>query len=273
MTWTTPCPTRIAEALGGLPVHHPGIVLEGGSIDVNGAGTLLTTESCLLNPNRNPSLKKSQIEAIIKDYLCVRNVLWLGDGIEGDDTDGHVDDLTRFVDRTTVVTVVEEDEHDPNYEPLQTNLYRLREMSVEDGTPLRVLTLPMPSKIVRDGQRLPASYANFYIGNKVVLMPCVQRSARCVGDIGAAAGVSEPADRAHRQLRIDLGIGGFPLPDPAIARLACKGVGMARVLRRRHVPCPPPFPTKSKPWTTRTRLPGLRTGPGSRSLLRSCWRV
>lgn len=164
-------PTRIAEALGSLPVYRPGIVLEGGSIEVNGAGTLLTTESCLLNPNRNPSLKKSQIEAVIKDYLGVRNVLWLGDGIEGDDTDGHIDDLTRFVDRTTVVTVVEEDEHDLNYEPLQTNLHRLREMSVEDGSPLRVLTLPMPSKIVREGQRLPASYANFYIGNKVVLLP------------------------------------------------------------------------------------------------------
>ncbi len=102
-----------------MPVHYPGIVLEGGSIEVNGAGTLLTTESCLLNPNRNPSLKKAQIEAVIQEYLCVRNVLWLGDGIEGDDTDGHIDDLTRFVDRTTVVTVVEEDEHDANFEPLQ----------------------------------------------------------------------------------------------------------------------------------------------------------
>ncbi len=164
-------PGRVAEALGGLAVFTPGIVLEGGSIDVNGAGTLLTTESCLLNPNRNPSLKKSQIEKVIKAYLGVTNILWLGDGIEGDDTDGHVDDLTRFVDRTTVVTVVEEDEHDVNYEALHTNLHRLREMSAEDGTPLRVLTLPMPSRIVREGQRLPASYANFYIGNKVVLMP------------------------------------------------------------------------------------------------------
>ena len=164
-------PTRIAEALGGLPVFSPGIVLEGGSIDVNGSGTLLTTESCLLNPNRNPSLKKPRIEAVLKDFLCVRHVLWLGDGIEGDDTDGHVDDLTRFVDRSTVVTVVEEDPHDPNFEPLQTNLHRLREMSVEDGAPLRVLTLPMPSRIVRAGQRLPASYANFYVANQVVLLP------------------------------------------------------------------------------------------------------
>ena len=164
-------PTRVAEMLGGLPVHRPGIVLEGGSIDVNGSGTLLTTESCLLNPNRNPTLKKAQIEAVIKDYLCVNNILWLGDGIEGDDTDGHVDDLTRFVNRTTVVTVIEEDEHDNNHEPLQANLHRLREMTAEDGAPLHVLTLPMPSKIVREGQRLPASYANFYIANKVVLLP------------------------------------------------------------------------------------------------------
>ena len=164
-------PTRVAETLGGLPVHRPGIVLEGGSIDVNGSGTLLTTESCLLNPNRNPTLKKSQIEAVIKEYLCVRNVLWLGDGIEGDDTDGHIDDLTRFVNRTTVVTVIEEDEHDSNHEPLQANLHRLREMAAEDGSPLHVLTLPMPSRIVREGQRLPASYANFYIANTVVLLP------------------------------------------------------------------------------------------------------
>ena len=99
-------PVRVAEALGGLPVYCPDIVLEGGSIDVNGAGTLLTTESCLLNPNRNPTLKKAQIESVLKDFLGVRNVLWLGDGIEGDDTDGHVDDLTRFVNRTTVVTVI-----------------------------------------------------------------------------------------------------------------------------------------------------------------------
>ena len=164
-------PVRVAGALGGLPVYCPDIVLEGGSIDVNGAGTLLTTESCLLNPNRNPALKKGQIERVIKDFLGVRNVLWLGDGIEGDDTDGHVDDLTRFVNRTTVVTVIEEDEHDPNHEPLQANLQRLRQMTAEDGAPLHVLTMPMPSKIVREGQRLPASYANFYIANKVVLLP------------------------------------------------------------------------------------------------------
>ncbi len=164
-------PAQVARILGGIPVVSPGIVMEGGSIEVNGAGTLLTTESCLLNPNRNPSLSKAQIEQRLHDFFCVQNVLWLGDGIEGDDTDGHIDDLTRFVDRTTVVTVVEEDENDRNFEPLQANLELLRTMRVEDGTPLQVKPLPMPAKIVRDGQRLPASYANYYVANQVVLMP------------------------------------------------------------------------------------------------------
>jgi agmatine deiminase len=163
-------PTRIAEALG-IPVYAPGIVMEGGSIEVNGTGTLLTTESCLLNPNRNPDHSKAQIEQHLRDYLGVSNILWLGDGIEGDDTDGHIDDLTRFVSRDTVVTVVEEDQGDPNYEPLKANVEALHSMQIEDGTPLAVLPLPMPRKIVREGLRLPASYANFYIANKVVLLP------------------------------------------------------------------------------------------------------
>ena len=163
-------PARIAEQQG-LPIYFPKMVLEGGSIDVNGAGSLLTTKSCLLNPNRNPDLAQKDIEQRLRDYLGVSQILWLGDGIEGDDTDGHVDDLTRFVSRTSVVTVVEEDENDSNHEPLRANLEALREMDAEDGTPLAVHTLPMPHKIVRDGQRLPASYANFYIGNSVVLLP------------------------------------------------------------------------------------------------------
>lgn len=163
-------PTQIALALG-LPVFRPGMVLEGGAIEVNGRGTLLTTKSCLLNPNRNPELTKSEIEERLRAYLGVANILWLGDGIEGDDTDGHVDDLTRFVSRTRVVTAVEEDPEDPNYEPLQENLRKLQTMDAEDGAPLEVFKLPMPFKIVRQGQRLPASYANFYIGNTVVLLP------------------------------------------------------------------------------------------------------
>lgn len=164
-------PLKIAKELG-LPVFdYSGFVLEGGSIDVNGAGTVLTTESCLLNPNRNAKLDRHQIEKKLHDALGVTQVLWLGDGIEGDDTDGHVDDLTRFVSRSVVVSVSEDDENDPNFEPLRTNLDRLHEMRLPDGEPLHVLTLPMPTRIVRDGLRLPASYANFYIANEIVLLP------------------------------------------------------------------------------------------------------
>jgi len=163
-------PSTIANQLG-LPCFDPRMVLEGGAVDVNGSGTLLTTKSCLLNPNRNPDLTKTEIEQKLHDYLGVTNILWLGDGIEGDESDGHVDDLTRFVSRTRVVTSIEEDHADPNHEPLHANLAKLREMSVEDGTPLDVHVLPMPRKIVRNGKRLPASYANFYIANTVVLLP------------------------------------------------------------------------------------------------------
>ena len=164
-------PPAVAKALG-LPVFNfEHFILEGGSIDTNGQGTLLTTESCLLNPNRNPSLDRTAIEKKLRDKLGVKKILWLGDGIEGDDTDGHVDDITRFIGPSTVITAVEEDEHDPNFEPLQRNLDRLHTMRLADGEPLLVLTLPMPTLIMRDGQRLPASYANFYIANSVVLLP------------------------------------------------------------------------------------------------------
>jgi len=163
-------PTRIGAELG-IPVLSPGMILEGGSIDVNGRGTLLTTEQCLLNRNRNPSLSREEIEQRLRAYLGVSKVLWLGDGIEGDDTDGHVDDLTRFVDARTVVTVVEDDPADPNYAPLQDNLERLHGMTDQDGEPLRIVTLPMPRPLYQDGQRLPASYANFYVANEVVLLP------------------------------------------------------------------------------------------------------
>ncbi len=163
-------PQHVAK-LRGLPLFSPGIVMEGGSIEVNGCGTLLTTEACLLNPNRNPHLNKSQIEQHLKDYLGVTNILWLGDGIVGDDTDGHIDDLTRFVSPNTVVTVVEEDPTDENYKLLQENLERLRTMKDETGLPLRVVELPMLGRVEHDGQRLPASYANFYIANGIVLVP------------------------------------------------------------------------------------------------------
>jgi agmatine deiminase len=163
-------PQHIAK-LRDLPLFSPGIVMEGGALDLNGKGTLLTTEACLLNPNRNPDLSKEQIEQYLKDYLGVTNILWLGDGIVGDDTDGHVDDLTRFVNPTTVVTIVEEDPQDENYHLLQENLKRLQTMKDQDGQPLKVVELPMPGLVEFDGQRLPASYANFYITNGIVLVP------------------------------------------------------------------------------------------------------
>jgi agmatine deiminase len=162
-------PTRLAEILK-LPVFYPHMILEGGSIDVNRTGALLTSESCLLNKNRNPNLSRDEIEQRLRDYLGVSEILWLGDGIAGDDTDGHIDDLTRFVSDRTVVTVMEENRADENYEPLQQNLARLREMKI-NGRKLNILRLPMPKKIVREGLRLPASYANFYIANTRVLVP------------------------------------------------------------------------------------------------------
>lgn len=163
-------PTRIGAELG-IPVVAPGPILEGGSIDVNGLGTLLTTEQCLLNPNRNPGLSRDEIERYLKDYLGVVNIVWLGQGIEGDDTDGHVDDLTRFIDPGTVVTALESDPRDPNYEPLRDNLARLRSESDQEGRPFGIVELPMPRPLWHEGQRLPVSYANFYIANGVVLMP------------------------------------------------------------------------------------------------------
>ncbi len=163
-------PQHVAQ-LRGLPLFSPGIVMEGGSIDVNGCGSLLTTESCLLNPNRNPHLSKSEIEKYLCDYLGVTNVLWLGDGIVGDDTDGHIDDLSRFVNPTTVVTIVEEDSSDENYEILQENLKRLQEMRDEKNRPLRIVEIPTCGVVEHGDQRLPASYANFYIANQIVLVP------------------------------------------------------------------------------------------------------
>ncbi len=147
--------------------------MEGGSIDVNGRGTLLTTEECLLSlvQQRNPGLGKNDMEKIFSDYLGITKVLWLRRGIAGDDTHGHVDDLARFVKPDTVVVVREEDRSDENYEPLSENVELLKTMTDQDGNPLQVILLPMPKPLVFDGRRLPASYANFYIGNRVVLVP------------------------------------------------------------------------------------------------------
>lgn len=157
-----------------LPEHNGRrIVLEGGSIDVNGRGTLLTTEECLLShtQERNPGFTRETYAEVFKNYLGATHVLWLKNGIAGDDTHGHVDDLARFVDPTTVVTVVEEDSNDANFASLQENLAILKSARDQDGRPLRVETLPMPAPVYFDGQRLPASYANFYIANKIVLVP------------------------------------------------------------------------------------------------------
>jgi len=145
--------------------------MEGGSVDFNGKGTVLTTTSCLLNENRNAHLRQEQIEEYLHQYYGVENILWLGDGIIGDDTDGHIDDLTRFVNHDTVVTVVEHDSKDENYQPLQDNLKALAKMRIENGRQMNIVELPMPSAIVYDGMRLPASYANFYISNKYVIVP------------------------------------------------------------------------------------------------------
>lgn len=172
-------PRRLGERWG-FEVLEPGMVLEGGSIDADGAGTLLTTESCLLNPNRNPGLDRAEIERQLKYWLGVSTVLWLGEGIAGDDTDGHVDDLARFVAPATVVTAIEEDPRDENYRMLADNLRRLRAMRDAQGRTLTVATLPMPPALYHEGTRVPASYANFYILNGGVIVPtfgCPQDAA------------------------------------------------------------------------------------------------
>jgi agmatine deiminase len=172
-------PTRIGEALG-LNVFHPGIVMEGGSVEFNGKGTLLTTTACLLNKNRNPHLSQKQIEEYLNEYYGAEHILWLGDGIVGDDTDGHIDDITRFVNEDTVVTVVEQDKNDDNYELLQENLKNLHTMRLENGKQLNVIELPMPKAVIYEDQRLPASYANFYIANKSIIVPTFQDSVNDV---------------------------------------------------------------------------------------------
>ena len=154
----------------GLPVYRPGIVMEGGSVEFNGQGTLLTTKACLLNKNRNPELSQQKIEQYLHDFYGVHQVLWLGDGIDGDDTDGHIDDITRFVDVNTIVTAVETNRNDINYEPLQENLRSLKLIKINGQQP-EIVELPMPDPVIHNGQRLPASYANFYITNKTVIVP------------------------------------------------------------------------------------------------------
>ena len=160
-----------AAHASGLPVLSAGFVLEGGSIDGNGRGCVLTTESCLLNPNREAGRTREAMETRLARWLGARQVLWLGDGIAGDDTDGHIDDIARFVDAGTVVAAVCDDPSDPNEKPLAENLVRLRHMRDQDGKPLSLATLPMPPTHRIDGQVCPASYANFYLANGVAIVP------------------------------------------------------------------------------------------------------
>ena len=203
--------------------EHKGrrVVLEGGSIDVNGRGTLLTTEECLLSKvqERNPGFTKEDYAQVFREYFGVSNVLWLKKGIAGDDTHGHVDDLARFVNPSTVVTIVENDPKDANYAPLQENLALLQTMKDQDGRPLRVETLPMPAPVYFDGQRLPASYANFYIANKIVIMPTFNDSN----------------DRAALNILSGL------FPDREVVGIACRdlvlGLGTLHCMTQQQ-PCP-----------------------------------
>ncbi|MBN1478314.1 agmatine deiminase family protein [Candidatus Sumerlaeota bacterium] len=172
-------PDRIAE-ITGLSAIRPGMILEGGSIDVNGAGLLLTTEQCLLNPNRNPTLSREEVKTRLHRHLGAERILWLGEGLEGDETDGHIDVLTRFVAVDTVVSAIESNPRDTNHAPLRENRERLDSMTGLDGRPLRVIELPMPPRVdhAELGARLPASYANFYIANAAVLVPVYGHAAR-----------------------------------------------------------------------------------------------
>jgi agmatine deiminase len=169
-------PARLEDLLK-VPRFEPGIVMEGGSIEVNGAGCVLTTEQCLLNTNRNPDLSKEEIEEYLKDYLGVQKVLWLGEGIVGDDTDGHIDDIARFVAPEVIICAVEDDPLDANYEILQDNLKQLQSLTDAKGRSFEIVMLPMPGVVGgtstdnRNLDRLPASYANFYIANGIVLAP------------------------------------------------------------------------------------------------------
>lgn len=163
-------PTLIGKHFG-LPVFHPGIVMEGGSVEFNGAGTVMTSTACLLNENRNPHLNQSQIEQFLCDYYGQQQVLWVDEGIVGDDTDGHIDDTVRFVNEDTVITVIESNKEDENYSLLQHNLQQLKAMRLPTGKQLNIIELPMPDLMVWEDQRLPCSYANYYISNKFVIVP------------------------------------------------------------------------------------------------------
>lgn len=210
----TQIPVRIHEYLDKVEsrkfeLFSPDIVMEGGSIDVNGCGDLITTKACLLNPNRNPHLNQEQIEQYLRNYYGVDNIIWLGDGIVGDDTDGHVDDLSRFISEDTIITAVEDDKWDENYQLLQDNLNILNKCRLANGKQPTIVELPMPDMVFYDNQRLPASYANFYIANEKVIFP----TYRCLTD-NEAAYILEACFPEHEIVGIDStdiiwGLGSF----------------------------------------------------------------
>ncbi len=162
-------PQKVADQLG-VQIAEPGIIMEGGSVDFNGEGTLITSKSCLLNPNRNPDLSKPEIEEKLKNYYGVENVLWVKDGIVGDDTDGHIDDTVRFVNPSTVITMVEANTSDENFKILKENRHLLEQLTIRNK-PIEIVDIQMPEPLFYNGQRLPASYANFYISNEHVIVP------------------------------------------------------------------------------------------------------
>ena len=179
-------PTLIAKQLN-IPVFYPGIIMEGGSVEFNGQGTLMTSTACLLNPNRNPQLNQEQIESYLINYYGVDQVLWIDEGIVGDDTDGHIDDTVRFVNEDTVIAAVEENRSDDNYALLQKNLKQLNKMRLLNGKQLNIVELPMPEELIYEDQRLPCSYANFYVANKSVIVPIFNsgnddRAMQIIGD-------------------------------------------------------------------------------------------
>lgn len=200
--------SRIATLLN-LPQFTPNIIMEGGAVEFNGKGTVLTSKACLLNPNRNPKLNQEQIEQYLCEYYGVNQVLWVNDGIVGDDTDGHIDDMTRFVNEDTVVTALEPKHQDENHDILQENLELLKKMKLPNGQRLNIVPLPMPEPVVYEGQRLPASYANFYIANKVVIVP----TYRCQADEEALR-ILEECFKGRKVIGIDStdliwGLGSF----------------------------------------------------------------
>ncbi len=201
-------PIHISKTLN-LPIFNTGIIMEGGSVDFNGEGTLLTTTNCLLNKNRNPHLSQTQIEKYLCDFYGVNQVIWLGEGIVGDDTDGHIDDITRFINKNTVVTVIEKNKNDENYHYLQENFEKLQNIQLVNGEKLQIITLPMPTPYFMDNERLPASYANFLIINEKVIVP----TFKCEND-KIALGILQECFPKHKIVGIDAsdiiwGLGSF----------------------------------------------------------------